>query len=342
MHSVASARVSPCRSCLRARPAVGRALTLPSPRMYPSRSQPHRVSPRRVQQERVEQTSSNDTSPHPDTLVDTLLQDIQSTDAGDSVSPPQRARIDDTIRHLARIGDGQDPRPLRNPDLFGNFAVAYVSPGTAQPGAAAGGRFRSTLGKALFPTRGLFQSVLSPDIVVNKVCFALLGLIPGSVVLRGKLQPIPNFATGSEETLDTVKVSFEPPVLSLGEAIHIRVGPPSTVSLQTVYVDRRVRLGLGSRGSLFVFTRGGAADAQAMEAAGLHRTGKLSTALLFAALLTAVGGGAALAARATTPVWARAAGGALALLAAALASVVWRGGILEDATWENGRRVEAA
>lgn len=94
---------------------------------------------------------------------------LRSTDAGDSVSPPQRARIDDTIRHLARIGDGQDPRPLRNPDLFGNFAVAYVSPGTAQPGAAAGGRFRSTLGKALFPTRGLFQSVLSPDIVVNKV-----------------------------------------------------------------------------------------------------------------------------------------------------------------------------
>lgn len=82
MHSVASARVSPCRSCLRARPAVGRALTLPSPRMYPSRSQPHRVSPRRVQQERVEQTSSNDTSPHPDTLVDTLLQDIQSTGRG--------------------------------------------------------------------------------------------------------------------------------------------------------------------------------------------------------------------------------------------------------------------
>ena len=40
-----------------------------------------------------------------------------------------------------------------------------------------------------------------------------------------------------------------------------RTGPPSSVVLKTTYVDERVRLGKGSRGSLFVFTRGGAADA---------------------------------------------------------------------------------
>lgn len=38
-------------------------------------------------------------------------------------------------------------------------------------------------------------------------------------------------------------------------------GPPSSVQLATTYLDDRVRLGKGSRGSLFVFTRGGAADA---------------------------------------------------------------------------------
>jgi hypothetical protein len=37
-------------------------------------------------------------------------------------------------------------------------------------------------------------------------------------------------------------------------------GPPSSVQLSTPYLDERVRLGKGSRGSLFVFTRGGAAD----------------------------------------------------------------------------------
>ncbi len=34
----------------------------------------------------------------------------------------------------------------------------------------------------------------------------------------------------------------------------------SVVQLRTTYLDERVRLGKGSRGSLFVFTRGGAAD----------------------------------------------------------------------------------
>ena len=55
------------------------------------------------------------------------------------------------------------------------------------------------------------------------------------------------------------QVFFDSPVLSLG-GIHTRIGPPSSVVLKTTYVDERVRLGRGSRGSLFVFTRGGAAD----------------------------------------------------------------------------------
>lgn len=53
---------------------------------------------------------------------------------------------------------------------------------------------------------------------------------------------------------------FEPPVLSLGSSVHLRIGPPSSVVLTTTYLDQRVRLGKGSRGSLFVFTRGGDAD----------------------------------------------------------------------------------
>ena len=40
-----------------------------------------------------------------------------------------------------------------------------------------------------------------------------------------------------------------------------RIGPESTVVLKSTFLDERVRVGKGSRGSLFVFTRGGAADA---------------------------------------------------------------------------------
>jgi hypothetical protein len=35
--------------------------------------------------------------------------------------------------------------------------------------AAAGGRFRGRIGRTLFQTAGLFQSVLEPDIATNKV-----------------------------------------------------------------------------------------------------------------------------------------------------------------------------
>ena len=35
--------------------------------------------------------------------------------------------------------------------------------------AASGGRFRGTLGRTLFQTTGLFQSVLKPGVVTNKV-----------------------------------------------------------------------------------------------------------------------------------------------------------------------------
>lgn len=37
------------------------------------------------------------------------------------------------------------------------------------PHTAAGGRFRGKIGRALFRTAGLFQSVLQPDIATNKV-----------------------------------------------------------------------------------------------------------------------------------------------------------------------------
>ena len=55
------------------------------------------------------------------------------------------------------------------------------------------------------------------------------------------------------------QVRFERPELVL-PGLALRIGPRSSVELATTYLDERVRLGRGSRGSRFVFTRGGAAD----------------------------------------------------------------------------------
>ena len=57
-----------------------------------------------------------------------------------------------------------------------------------------------------------------------------------------------------------VKVVFEPPRLSVGGVIDLPIGPKSSVQLTTTYLSEDVRLGKGSRGSLFVFTRGGPSD----------------------------------------------------------------------------------
>jgi hypothetical protein len=45
------------------------------------------------------------------------------------------------------------------------------------------------------------------------------------------------------------QVFFERPVLCLGSEVCLRIGPESSVQLTTTYLDQRMRLGRGSRGS---------------------------------------------------------------------------------------------
>lgn len=51
-----------------------------------------------------------------------------------------------------------------------------------------------------------------------------------------------------------IQVVFEPPELKVG-GFEFRYGGESEVELQITYIDDKVRLGKGSRGSLFVFRR---------------------------------------------------------------------------------------
>lgn len=70
-------------------------------------------------------------------------------------------------------------------------------------------------------------------------------------------------ATAAADTCPPTPALTYPPTrraLSKYCAADTRIGGDSTVVLKTTYLDDRVRLGRGSRGSLFVFTRGGQAD----------------------------------------------------------------------------------
>lgn len=166
-------------------------------------------------------------------LVDELLELIKNTDSGEKISNERRIRSNDIIRDLQTIGATQELRPLNNPLIWGNYNVAYVSQGNAQAGAPAGGRFRSGVGKILFRTTRLCQSVLKPDIVTNKIEALLFGFLPVAVGLRGILKGIPE-KEGGPDNKDCVKVFFNPPELTLPGGINTCIGPPSSVVLTKI------------------------------------------------------------------------------------------------------------
>mmetsp|Transcript_3524 Transcript_3524/g.7153 ORF Transcript_3524/g.7153 Transcript_3524/m.7153 type:complete len:363 (-) Transcript_3524:1480-2568(-) len=220
-------------------------------------------------------------------MVERLL-DLVGTEApdGSADTVADKDAVHDVLNSLEEVGKGT--RPLEDERVFGNYNVAYVSMGGTQPGQPAGGRFRTGLGRFLFKTVGLYQSVFKPDIVVNKVDLRIFGCIPCSVGLRGKLLPV--VPDGEEDAADTAKVFFDPPVLALPFGIYAKIGPKSAVVLKTTYVDDDVRIGKGSRGSLFVFTRGGSSEEAGMEQFGLQQTsflGKLLVTLFVGGIASA-------------------------------------------------------
>ena len=166
-------------------------------------------------------------------------------------------------------------------NLLGNYDVSYVGTGKDQrnEGNPAGGRYRGFIGRLFFETQNLYQNLLKGDdgetVVVNIVKGRLFKLIPFCVILFGVVRFLSTperesvmSKYGTKLSSSTVFASFRPPVLCFGSAnsllaLSIQLGPPSSVVLDTPYVCPRVRLGLGSRGSYFVFTR--TADAAADE-----------------------------------------------------------------------------
>jgi hypothetical protein len=205
---------------------------------------------------------------------DAILDLVAETDRGASADADTKEMVDSWIfkksdEYTTRLGPGKTA--LDDPLIFGNYNVSYVGVGKDQRGNPAGGRYRGFLGRLLYRNEGLYQHILKEEatngssvartLAINNVRGRLLSLIPLSVVLKGVVQQISDARRtelmnkfGTKLTASAVKAVFEAPYITIG-GVTLQVGPPSSVVLDTPYVDDRVRLGVGSRGSTFVFAR---------------------------------------------------------------------------------------
>ncbi|CAI5457984.1 unnamed protein product [Closterium sp. Yama58-4] len=171
------------------------------------------------------------------TCTVSLPWQVKHTDRGAAMSDEGRAAVTAIVEQLEAMGLEE---PLKSPLVFGAWEVAYTSRPTA-----AGGYYRSMLGRTLLRSKDLVQTIYPPNGVHNLVEFDALSLIPGSISLKGTFEPLDN---------KWVRAVFEAPNLALGP-LKFSYGGQSSVRLSVSYLDERVRIGRGSQGSIFVFAR---------------------------------------------------------------------------------------
>ncbi|XP_050217812.1 LOW QUALITY PROTEIN: probable plastid-lipid-associated protein 8, chloroplastic [Mercurialis annua] len=173
----------------------------------------------------------------PDDLVASILSKVSQTDGGVSLTKEEHEEVSEVAQQLQRFCVAE---PVKSPLIFGDWDVVYCSRPTSP-----GGGYRSAFGRLFFKTKQMIQAVEAPDIVRNKVSFSLFGFLDGEVSLKGQLKVLDE---------SWIQVIFEAPELKVG-ALEFRYGGQSEVKLQISYIDEKIRLGKGSRGSLFVFQR---------------------------------------------------------------------------------------
>lgn len=173
----------------------------------------------------------------PEDLVVSILSKVKQTDRGVSLTKEEHKEVDEVAQALQKFCVDE---PVKCPLIFGEWDVVYCSNPTSP-----GGGYRSAFGRLVFKTKEMVQVVEAPDIVKNKVSFSAFGFLDGEVNLKGKLKALDE---------KWIQVVFEPPELKVG-AFEFKYGGESEVKLEISYIDNIIRLGKGSRGSLFVFQR---------------------------------------------------------------------------------------
>ncbi|CAK9154564.1 unnamed protein product [Ilex paraguariensis] len=168
---------------------------------------------------------------------DACLNQVMQTDGGVSLTIDEHKRVAEVAQELQEFCVDE---PVKCPLIFGEWDVVYCSVPTSP-----GGGYRSAFGRLFFRTKEMIQVIEAPDIVLNKVSFSALGFLDGEVSLKGKLKALDE---------KWIQVVFEPPELKVG-ALEFKYGGESEVKLEITYIDEKIRLGKGSRGSLFVFQR---------------------------------------------------------------------------------------
>mmetsp|Transcript_1438 Transcript_1438/g.3443 ORF Transcript_1438/g.3443 Transcript_1438/m.3443 type:complete len:239 (-) Transcript_1438:246-962(-) len=154
---------------------------------------------------------------------------------------------------------------LDDPSIVDYYRVKYVKKIAGQ-GTPVGGFFRyNPIGRLLFETTDTLQHLLPGKVAVNMLYFRLLGVFPGCVVLRGdytRLTKLELDAIKSQyktnPSSETIKAALDSPRISFGTKglFNFDVGPKTTVYLDTVYLDDRIRVSKSGRtGTPFVFER---------------------------------------------------------------------------------------
>ncbi|XP_058113567.1 probable plastid-lipid-associated protein 8, chloroplastic [Magnolia sinica] len=174
-----------------------------------------------------------------DDLVSSILSKVTDTDRGVLLTKDEHAEVAEVAQQLANYCVDE---PVKCPLIFGEWDVLYCSVPTSP-----GGGFRSAFGRLVFKTKEMVQAVEAPETVRNQVSFSLFGFLDGDVSLKGKLIVLDD---------KWIQVIFEPPQLKVG-SLEFQFGGKSEVKLEITYIDEKIRLGKGSRGSLFVFKRRG-------------------------------------------------------------------------------------
>ncbi|KAI7998444.1 hypothetical protein LOK49_LG10G01055 [Camellia lanceoleosa] len=162
---------------------------------------------------------------------------VTQTDRGVLLTRDEHKKVAEVAQELGRFCVDE---PVKCPLIFGEWDVVYCSVPTSP-----GGGYRSAFGRLVFKTKEMIQFVEAPDTVRNRVSFSAFGFLDGEVSLEGKLKALDE---------KWIQVVFEPPQLKVG-ALEFQYGGQSEVKLEITYIDDKIRLGKGSRGSLFVFQR---------------------------------------------------------------------------------------